>query len=119
MNSVALYFGAALSSVIGAGTDTAIESADIVLMKSDLLVVPKAIQLSRAVLRTIKQNLFGAFFYNIIGIPIAVGVFYSAWGLKLSPMLGAAAMSMSSVFVVTNARRLRMFKTLITTPTTR
>lgn len=95
---------------IGAGTDIAIESADIVLMKSDLLDVPKAIQLSRAVLRTIKQNLFWAFFYNIIGIPIAAGVFYAAWGLKLSPMIGAAAMSMSSIFVVTNALRLRMFR---------
>lgn len=95
---------------IGAGTDIAIESADIVLMKSDLLDVPKAIQLSRAVLRTIKQNLFWAFFYNVIGIPIAAGAFYTLWGWRLSPMIGAAAMSMSSIFVVTNALRLRMFK---------
>lgn len=95
---------------IGAGTDIAIESADVVLMKSDLLDVPKAIQLSQAVLRTIKQNLFWAFFYNVIGIPIAAGIFYSTWGLKLSPIIGAAAMSMSSFFVVMNALRLRMFK---------
>lgn len=95
---------------IGAGTDIAIESADVVLMKSDLMDVPSAIQLSRAVIRNIKQNLFWAFFYNTIGIPIAAGIFYPAFGLKLSPMIGALAMSFSSVFVVTNALRLRFFK---------
>ncbi len=95
---------------IGAGTDVAIESADIVLMKSDLLDVSTAIQLSKAVIRNIKQNLFWAFIYNIIGIPVAVGLFYLPFGLKLNPMIGAFAMSFSSVFVVSNALRLRWFK---------
>ena len=95
---------------IGAGTDVAIESADIVLMKSDLLDVSTAIQLSKAVIRNIKQNLFWAFIYNIIGIPVAAGVFFIPFALKLNPMIGAFAMSFSSVFVVTNALRLRWFK---------
>ena len=95
---------------IGAGTDVAIESADIVLMKSDLLDVSTAIQLSKAVIRNIKQNLFWAFIYNIIGIPVAAGVFYLPFALKLNPMIGAFAMSFSSVFVVSNALRLRWFK---------
>ncbi len=95
---------------IGAGTDIAIESADFVLMKSDLLDVSTAIQLSKAVIRNIKQNLFWAFIYNIIGIPVAAGVFYTAFSLKMNPMLGALAMSFSSVFVVSNALRLRFFK---------
>ena len=95
---------------IGAGTDVAMESADIILMKNDLLDVVNAIKLSKAVIRNIKQNLFWAFFYNCIGIPLAAGVFYSLWGLKLSPMFGAFAMSMSSLFVVTNALRLRYLK---------
>lgn len=95
---------------IGAGTDVAIESADIVLMKSDLLDVSTAIQLSKLVIRNIKQNLFWAFIYNIIGIPIAAGLFYLSFSLKLNPMIGAFAMSFSSVFVVSNALRLRWFK---------
>lgn len=95
---------------IGAGTDVAIESADIVLMKSDLLDAVSAVQLSKAVIRNIKQNLFWAFFYNSIGIPLAAGVLYPAFGLRLSPMFGAAAMSLSSFFVVTNALRLRFFR---------
>lgn len=95
---------------IGAGTDVAIESADVVLMKSDLLDVPTAVQLSKATIRNIKQNLFWAFFYNAIGIPVAAGLFYTAFGLKMNPMLGALAMSFSSVFVVSNALRLRWFK---------
>ncbi len=95
---------------IGAGTDIAIESADIVLMKNDLRDVVTAVQLSRAMMRTIRQNLFWAFFYNIIGIPLAAGVFYSFFGWKLSPDFAAAAMSMSSVTVVMNALRLRRFK---------
>lgn len=96
---------------IGAGTDVAIESADVVLVKSDLADAVVAYDLSRAVLRNIKQNLFWAFFYNVVGIPVAAGLFYYiANGLVLNPMLGAAAMSLSSVFVVTNALRLNLFK---------
>ena len=95
---------------IGAGTDVAIESADVVLMKSSLLDIPAAMDLSRAVLRNIKQNLFWAFFYNSIGIPVAAGVLYPALHLTLNPMLAAAAMSLSSVCVVSNALRLRGWK---------
>lgn len=95
---------------IGAGTDVAIESADIVLMKSDLMDVATAIQLSRAVMKNIRQNLFWAFFYNTIGIPIAAGLFYLPFGLLLNPMIAAAAMSFSSVSVVLNALRLQFFK---------
>jgi Cu+-exporting ATPase len=95
---------------IGAGTDVAIESADIVLMKNDLLDVVTAIKLSKAVIRNIKENLFWAFFYNSLGIPLAAGVFYPAFGWKLSPMFAAAAMSLSSVCVVSNALRLKLFK---------
>lgn len=96
---------------IGSGTDIAIESADIILVKNSLMDVVSAIDLSKAVIRNIKMNLFWAFFYNIIGIPIAAGVFYNIFGIKLNPMLGALAMSLSSVCVVTNALRLRNFKT--------
>ena len=95
---------------IGAGTDVAIESADIVLMKSDLLDVVTAIQLSKSTIRNIKENLFWALFYNSIGIPLAAGVFFNSFGWKLNPMFGAAAMSMSSVCVVSNALRLKLFK---------
>lgn len=94
---------------IGAGTDIAMDSADIVLMKNDLYDVVNTIRLSRAVMRNIRQNLFWAFFYNAIGIPVAAGVFYGL-GIMLNPMIGAAAMSFSSVCVVTNALRLRHFK---------
>lgn len=95
---------------IGAGTDIAMESADVVLMNSSLSAVSSAIALSKATIRNIKQNLFWAFFYNSLGIPIAAGLLYLPFGIRLSPMLGTAAMSMSSVFVVTNALRLRLFK---------
>lgn len=95
---------------IGAGTDVAIESADAVLMRNDLLDAVTAVKLSKAVIKNIKENLFWAFFYNIIGIPLAAGVLYPAFGLTLSPMFGAAAMSLSSVCVVTNALRLKLFK---------
>ena len=97
---------------IGAGTDVAIESADVVLMKNDLKDAVTAIRLSKAVIRNIKQNLFWAFFYNTLGIPIAAGIFYPLLGLKLNPMIGAAAMSMSSIFVVSNALRLKWFQPL-------
>ena len=95
---------------IGAGTDVAIESADIVLMKSDLMDAAAAVELSRATIRNIKQNLFWAFFYNCLGIPLAAGLFFPVLGWQLDPMFAAAAMSLSSVTVVTNALRLRFFK---------
>ena len=97
---------------IGAGTDVAIESADIVLMKNDLLDVVTAVGLSKEVIRNIRENLFWAFFYNACGIPLAAGLLYPVFGLKLSPMFGAAAMSLSSLFVVSNALRLRFFHVL-------
>jgi Cu+-exporting ATPase len=99
-----------LGIAIGAGTDVAMESADAVLMKNDLLDAVSAIKLSKAVMRNIKENLFWAFIYNIIGIPLAAGLLYPAFGIKLSPMIGAAAMSMSSLCVVLNALRLRLFR---------
>lgn len=99
-----------LGIAIGAGTDVAIESADAVLMKSDLLDAVSAIRLSKAVLKNIKENLFWALIYNVICIPLAAGILYPAFGIKLSPVIGAAAMSMSSVCVVMNALRLRFFK---------
>ena len=95
---------------IGAGTDVAIDAADVVLMKSRLSDVPAAIRMSRATLRNIHENLFWAFFYNVIGIPLAAGVWYPLFGWKLNPMLGAAAMSLSSFCVVSNALRLNLFK---------
>ncbi len=93
---------------IGAGTDVAVDAADVVLMKSDLLDVPAAIRLSRAVVRNIHENLFWAFIYNVIGIPLAAGIWYPVFGLKLNPMFGAAAMSLSSFCVVSNALRLNL-----------
>lgn len=101
---------------IGAGTDVAIESASMVLVRNDLLDAVSAIKLSRAVMTNIRQNLFWAFFYNVICIPLAAGIFYPTFGLKLSPMIGAAAMSMSSVCVVLNALRLRHFTVERSTP---
>lgn len=95
---------------IGAGMDIAVDSADVVLMKDSLYDVVTAIQLSHSVIRNIRMNLFWAFFYNILGIPVAAGLLYPIWGLRLSPMIGSAAMSVSSVCVVTNALRLRFFK---------
>ena len=99
---------------IGAGADIAKEGADVILMHSDLLDVGRAIELSRAVIRNIKQDLFWALFYNAIGIPLAAGVFYPLLGWQLSPMFGAAAMSLSSVCVVTNSLRLRGFRPRVT-----
>jgi len=95
---------------IGAGTDIAIDAADVVLMKSRLSDVPAAIRLSRATLKNIHENLFWAFFYNVIGIPLAAGLLYPLFGLKLNPMFAAAAMSLSSFCVVTNALRLNLFQ---------
>lgn len=95
---------------IGAGTDVAIDAADLVLMNSRLTDVPAAIRLSRATLRNIHENLFWAFFYNVIGIPLAAGCYVAAFGLTLNPMFGAAAMAFSSVFVVGNALRLNLFQ---------
>ena len=95
---------------IGAGTDIAIESADVVLMRSSLWDIVTATELSRSVIRNIRQNLFWAFIYNAIGIPVAAGVLYPALGITLNPMIAAAAMSLSSVCVVTNALRLRLWK---------
>ena len=99
-----------IGMAIGHGTDVAIESSDVVLMRSDLLDVVSALELSKATIKNIKQNLFWAFFYNTIGIPLAAGLLFPAFGIKLSPMFAALAMSLSSVFVVNNALRLRRFK---------
>jgi Cu+-exporting ATPase len=96
------------------GTDVAIESADIILMQNDLMNIVTAVQLSKATLRNIKQNLFWAFIYNIIGIPLAAGILYIPFGLKLNPMFAAGAMSLSSVSVVMNALSLKTFKTKLT-----
>ena len=110
INDAPALTGADIGFAIGAGTDVAIDAADVVLIKSRLSDVPRAIKLSRATLKNVHQNLFWAFFYNIIGIPLAAGVYYPIWGLKLSPMFGALAMSLSSFCVVTNALRLNMIK---------
>ena len=116
INDAPALVTADVGMAIGAGTDIAIEAADVVLMNNSLNSVSKAVALSKATIRNIRQNLFWAFFYNCLGIPIAAGVLYPLFGILLSPMLGAALMSCSSVFVVTNALRLRLFKGKEETP---
>lgn len=110
INDAPALTSADIGIAIGAGADVAIDAADVVLMKSELTDVPTAIRLSKKVLKNIHENLFWAFIYNVIGIPIAAGVFIAAFGLKLNPMFAAAAMSLSSVCVVTNALRINFFK---------
>ena len=110
INDAPALVTADVGMAIGAGTDVAVESADVVLMSGSLSGISKAVELSKATITNIRQNLFWAFFYNVLGIPVAAGVLYPAFGLQLSPMLGAAAMSLSSVFVVSNALRLRLFR---------
>lgn len=116
INDAPALVRADVGMAIGQGTDIAIESASIILMRSDLNEVPTAIALSKATLRNIKQNLFWALFYNVLGIPLAAGVFYPFFGWRLSPMFAAAAMSLSSIFVVTNALRLKNFGKNLSSP---
>lgn len=118
INDAPALVTADVGMAIGAGTDVAVDSADVVLMSGSLFGVAGAVELSKATIRNIKQNLFWAFFYNALCIPVAAGALYPAFGWQLSPMLGAAAMSMSSVFVVSNALRLRFFQSKTVVPAT-
>ncbi|MGL4876408.1 MAG: HAD-IC family P-type ATPase, partial [Clostridium sp.] len=110
VNDAPALVTAEIGIAIGSGTDVAIESADVVLMRSDILDVVSAIQLSKATIRNIKENLFWAFAYNVVGIPFAMGIIYALGGPLLNPMIAAFAMSLSSVSVLLNALRLKRFK---------
>lgn len=111
INDAPALAAADVGFAIGTGTDVAIESAGITLMRGSLHGVPDAIEISRATVKNIHQNLFGAFVYNSLGIPVAAGLLYPVWGILMSPILAGAAMSLSSVTVVSNANRLRFFRT--------
>ena len=109
INDAPALAGADVGAAIGTGADVAVDTADIILMHSDLRDVPYAIMLSNEVVKKIKENLFWALFYNALCIPVAAGIFFAAFGLRLNPMIGALAMSFSSVFVLSNSLRLRFF----------
>ncbi len=110
INDAPALAAADVGIALGTGADVAVEAADLTLIRDDLALIPAAIQLSRQMMRIIRQNLFWAFCYNVVALPVAAGVFYPIWGWTLNPALAAAAMAMSSVSVVTNSLRLRRFK---------